>query len=110
MAQFTVYRNRNPGTKGEYPLLLDIQTDLLDDLATRVVIPLTRAAGLVRRPIGNLMPIVKVDGEEYVAVTQDLAGTHKSNLGPRVASLAAQRDVIVAALDLLTSGVQIRCA
>lgn len=105
MAQFTVYRNRNPGSKAEYPLLLDIQTDLLDELATRVVIPLTRAAGLVRRPIGNLMPIVVVGGEEYVAVTQDLAGIHGSSLGPRVASVAEQRDAIVAALDFLISGV-----
>lgn len=105
MAQFTVYRNRNPGTKGEYPLLLDVQTDLLDELATRVVIPLTRAAGLVRRPIRNLMPIVVVDGEEYVAVAQDMAGTHKSALGPRVASVAEQRDAIIAALDFLVSGV-----
>ena len=105
MAQFTVYRNRNPGTKGEYPLLLDIQADLLDELATRAVIPLTRAAGLVRRPIGNLMPVIVVGGEEYVAVTQDLAGTHKSSLGPRVASVVEQRDAIVAALDFLISGV-----
>lgn len=105
MAQFTVYRNRNPGTKGEYPLLLDIQTDLLDELATRVVIPLTRAAGLVRRPIRHLMPVVVVDGEEYVAITQDLAGTHKSSLGARVTSVAEQRDAIMAALDFLASGV-----
>lgn len=105
MAQFTVYRNRNPSTKGEYPLLLDIQTDLLEELATRVVIPLTRAAGFLRRPIRSLMPVVIVDGEEYVAVTQDLAGNHESNLGPRVASVAEQRDAIVAALDFLSSGV-----
>lgn len=105
MAQFTVYRNRNPASKAEYPLLLDIQSDLLDELAARVIIPLTRVAGLVRRPIGNLMPIVIVAGEEYVAVTQDLAGTHRSSLGPRVASVAEQRDAIVAALDFLISGV-----
>lgn len=51
------------------------------------------------------MPTVLVDGEEYVAVTQDLAGTHKSSLGSRVASVAEQRDAIVAALDFLISGV-----
>lgn len=105
MAQFTVYRNRNPGTKAEYPLLLDVQTDLLDELTTRVVVPLTRAAGLMRRPIRNLMPVVTVDGEEYVALTQDLAGTDKSSLGPRVASVIEQRDAIVAALDFLVTGV-----
>ena len=35
MAQFDVYRNPNPKTSSEIPYLLDIQTDLLDNLATR---------------------------------------------------------------------------
>jgi toxin CcdB len=40
MAQFTVYRNKNPQTRSTVPFLLDIQNDLLDDLETRVVVPL----------------------------------------------------------------------
>jgi hypothetical protein len=43
MAQFAVYRNKNPRTKTAY-----IQSDLLGDLQTRVVIPLTKAAALAR--------------------------------------------------------------
>jgi len=40
MAQFDVYTNLNPVTKRTIPYLLDIQTDLLNNLTTRVVIPL----------------------------------------------------------------------
>jgi len=40
MAQFTVCRNKNPETRSAIPFLLDIQNNLLDDLETRVVIPL----------------------------------------------------------------------
>ena len=40
MPQFTVHRNPNPGSKAAYPLLLDVQSDLLADLGTRVVVPL----------------------------------------------------------------------
>jgi len=32
MAQFTVYRNKNPRSKATFPLLVDVQSDLLDDL------------------------------------------------------------------------------
>ena len=44
MAQFTVYKNKNPRSKTTYPLLVDAQADLLDDLQTRLVIPLTEGA------------------------------------------------------------------
>jgi toxin CcdB len=38
MGRFDVYRNARPGSR--FPLLLDVQADLLADLATRIVIPL----------------------------------------------------------------------
>ena len=40
MAQFDVYRNTNSATRKSIPYVLDVQTDLLDTLATRVVVPL----------------------------------------------------------------------
>ena len=46
MPQFTVHRNPNPGSKTAYPLLLDIQSDLMADLGTRVVVPLCRASAM----------------------------------------------------------------
>jgi len=46
MAQFDVHRNRDVHTRDLFPYLLDVQTDMLDRLATRVVAPLALAAGL----------------------------------------------------------------
>ena len=40
MAQFKAYENPNKATRKTYPYLLDIQSNLLDDLRTTVVIPL----------------------------------------------------------------------
>ena len=40
MAQFNVYRNLNATTKSVTPYLLDVQSNLLSDLVTRVVVPL----------------------------------------------------------------------
>lgn len=61
MAQFTVYRNKNPRTKATFPLLVAVQSDLLEDLQTRVVIPLTKPAALAKKPVSHLMPILKFE-------------------------------------------------
>lgn len=39
MAQFKVYENPNDATRQTYPYLMDIQSNLLDELRTTVVIP-----------------------------------------------------------------------
>ena len=46
MPQFAVHKNTNPATRAAVPLLLDVQNDLLADLATRVVVPLYPASSL----------------------------------------------------------------
>jgi hypothetical protein len=35
MAQFTVYKNKNPRGRTRYPLLLEVQAGLLDELRRR---------------------------------------------------------------------------
>lgn len=40
MAQFDVYKNPSRNTKKVYPYLVDIQHELISDIATRIVIPL----------------------------------------------------------------------
>lgn len=104
MAQFTVYRNKNPRTKTTFPLLVDIQSDLLEPLHTRVVIPLTRVAALSKRPVSDLMPLLAFDDERYVLMTPQLAGISRKELGAPAGSLAEQRQVILGALDFLIAG------
>ena len=104
MAQFTVYRNKNPGSRATFPFLLDVQSDLLEDLQTRVVIPLSKAAALTKRPVSNLTPLLSFEGEAYVLVTPELAGIARKELGAVAGSLADRRAVIFAAIDFLLSG------
>lgn len=40
MAQFDVYANPSKTQRGEIPWMVDIQSDILDKLPTRLVIPL----------------------------------------------------------------------
>lgn len=105
MAQFDVHRNRNPASKSRFPLLLDIQSDLLDPLATRVVIPLTPATSARTRKMDTLTPTLRVDGKDYLLMTPLLAGMAERELGPVAGSLGTDRDTIVAALDLLITGI-----
>ncbi len=105
MSQFTIYKNKNPRSKATYPLLLDAQADLLDDLQTRVVIPLTKVPALTRKPIDRLTPPIDVDGEKYLLMTPQLAGIARSDLGTLIGNVADQRGIIISALDLLITGV-----
>lgn len=104
MAQFSVYRNKNPRTKATFPLLVDVQSDLLDPLNTRVVIPMTKAAALTRKPVSHLTPEVSFDGDRYVLMTPQLAGVGRAELGPHAGTLAEERQIILAAIDFLLTG------
>lgn len=104
MAQFDVYRNLNDATRNAIPYLLDVQAELLDRLATRVVVPLVLAEemGLAAR---QLNPQFKVESASVVMSTAELAGVSIRSLGDKVASLANKRTEIIAALDLLFTGI-----
>jgi toxin CcdB len=103
MKQFDLYRNANPRTREAIPLLLDVQSDLLTSLNTRMVIPLSRAQGLAG--INRLMPEVRVGDETLLLLTPQMAGISRRELGEPVGSLAHLRLEIIAAIDLLISGI-----
>ena len=104
MPQFAVHRNKNPHSKATFPFLIDVQSDLLDELNTRVVIPLTRTAGLARKPLSHLTPTLSFEGDTYLLMTPQLAGIARADLGPRAGSLVDQREQIMAAVDFLLTG------
>lgn len=105
MSQFSVYRNPNPETKTATPFLLDIQSDLIEDLGTCVVVPLCLASAMKSTLIKTLTPVFKVEGKQYAMITPQLAGISKKKMGAKVANLASHRNEIIAALDLLITGI-----
>jgi toxin CcdB len=105
MAQFDVYRNANPATRGRVPFLLDVQADLLRSLATRIVVPLCEPDVLGGRRAERLNPQFDVGGRKVVMLTPELAGVPRKSLGERVASLAEERGAIIAALDIVFTGI-----
>jgi toxin CcdB len=105
MPQFSVYKNKNPSTRSAYPFLVDVQSDLLRDLKTRVVVPLVKVTALGKKPIQHLTPIVEVDGQKYLMLMPQLAGITAKDLGVEVGSVAKKRNDIVAAIDFLVTGI-----
>jgi toxin CcdB len=55
MAQFDVFENPNKATNQAIPYLLNVQSDLLDTLSTRVVVPLVSASAM-SKAIKHLNP------------------------------------------------------
>ncbi|HRX69690.1 MAG: CcdB family protein [Gammaproteobacteria bacterium] len=105
MAQFTVYRNANRRTRNTIPYLLDVQSDLLADLRTRVVIPLALSAHLNDRSMTTLTPTFELKGQTLVLLTPQLAGIPLQELGEPITDWTTHRDRIIAALDFLLTGI-----
>lgn len=105
MAQFTVCRNKNPQTRSAVPFLLDIQNDLLQDLETRIVVPLHPVSALQGQALRTLMPILEIEGERFIMVTPQMAGIPKSELGAPVTRVEQYRYEIIAAIDFLLTGI-----
>ncbi|MCG8312944.1 MAG: CcdB family protein [Pseudomonadales bacterium] len=105
MAQFIAYKNPNSRTKKLYPLLLDIQSNLLDELRTTIVIPLSPSTIAGSSAITKLCPQIDIEGKPYIAMTQQIAGVDRSVLGKEAYDLSGYRSEIIAALNFVISGI-----
>ena len=104
MAQFDIYPNPNTETSHNIPYLLDVQADLLDVLATRIVIPLHTGSSMPK-PARHLNPRLEINSEKYVLSTAELAGIPSAMLGKPVANITNQRQDIITALDFVFTGI-----
>jgi toxin CcdB len=104
MARFSIYENADDPTKNT-PFLLDVQTDLLVGLNTRVVIPF-RTSDLYKhsKSAQDLMPSFVIKGKSFVLDTPRMAAVpskhHKSEIG----NLKDQQHLVMKAIDRLFHG------
>ena len=103
MARFDVYSHPDTALRKATPYLLDMQNSYLDDLSTRVVMPL-RASALVSLRIRDLNPSFNIAGRDVVLDAAALAAFPAAELRIPVTNLGAQADTLLAALDTLFGG------
>jgi len=104
MARFDVFAN--PGSHAATtPFLLDVQSNLLGGLDTRMVIPLRSLKHFppVKLPT-QLSPVFNIEGQDCLLETPKMAAVPERVLKVPVTSLADEQDRIVAALDFLFQG------
>lgn len=99
MAQFDVYAD---GGTGGY--LLDVQTDILRDLNTRLVVPLM-LADRVPPALKRLNPQFEIDGRRTTMATQLMAAIPAPELRHRVGTLKSERYVVLGAIDFLLTAI-----
>ena len=105
MSQYHMYENLNPNSRQTYPYLIDVQTTLLTDLETRVVIPVALKSKFGKGIIKNLNPIITINKKEYVIITQQISGIPSRQLGSSVCDCLSLRQDILSAIDFLITGI-----
>jgi toxin CcdB len=98
MGQFDVYA----GVGRSNRLVVDLQSDLLAPIATRIVAPLFQRS---ETPVlTELSPPVRIDEREFVVMIPLLASIPVRELQRPVGSLVSDQDAIKRALDALFLG------
>jgi len=103
--QFDVYENTDKDTKKVYPYFVDIQTNLLDTLNSRAVIPLTPVKNINKEYPKNLCPTITVDKKDFALLTHQITSVPISLLKKKAISAQAYRADIIAAIDFLATGI-----
>ncbi|MFJ6328566.1 MULTISPECIES: CcdB family protein [unclassified Rhizobium] len=98
MARFHVYALRQSRT-----LALDLQSDLLERLKTRMMAPLLRLED-VSMPMARLNPQFTIADKPYIMATQLMAAVPLTEIGELIADLSLRGDQITAATDFLFQG------
>ena len=104
MAQFDVYLNPQAASRKFVPYIVDVQSQLIGQLTTRLVMPLSRVGmNQASMPV-NLCPVVEVEGEPLSLMAHLAAPVTVQMLGKPVISLSHRASEITAALDAVISG------
>ena len=104
MAQFDVYLNPSTSAQHGMPYVVVVQSDLLEALATRLVIPLASHDFADKTP-DKLCPVITVKGQTLRALAHYAAPLPTRSLRKALANVSAQAGALIAAMDVVLSGV-----
>ncbi len=105
MAQFDVYVNPSKQTRNAYPFILDIQNELIEDIVTRIVVPLGIAEKFNNEELKGLTPRIEFEGTDLLIVIPQIASMPARALKEPIGTLLHLRDEIISALDFAITGI-----
>ena len=105
MAQFDVYPNPSKTTKKFFPYIVDIQSPVISEIATRLVVPLGKIDKFKNEQMKNLTIKVEHEGEKLILLVPQLASIPSKVLKKPIGSLSHMRDEIIAAIDFAITGI-----
>jgi len=105
MPQFDIYANPNKKSRSAYPFIIDIQSNLIDELTTRIVAPLALYKKFKDEELKKLTPRVSYKEQELIILIPQITSMPANLLKEPVGTLVHLRDEIVAALDFAITGI-----
>jgi toxin CcdB len=105
MAQFDVYENPSKTSKKYYPYLVDIQSNYIAELATRIVIPLGIAKHFENEVMTQLQFKLQYEDQNLILMTPQISSMPRTQLKKPIGSLGHLRQEIIDALDFAISGI-----
>jgi toxin CcdB len=103
--QFDVFENPSPRMRNVYPYVVDVQSDLLSSLATRMVVPIAITNLATKELPHRLCPVITVIDKSLMLVPFEAAPLDKRLLKTEIASLRDRSHEIIAAMDSVLSGI-----
>ena len=102
MARYDVFANPSSSAADGIPYVVEIQSGLIDALATRLTIPLALPA--VAKVPTALCPVITVKGQRMHALAHYCAPLPAKLLRRPIDNVAAQGGALVSAMDAVLSG------
>lgn len=100
--QFDVVVNPDPTEASHRPYLIILQSDLISGLSSTIVAPLIPRQQMTGAD--RLNPLLSVEGRSFWLAAHELFALDRRQLREPIANLAADRDAIIAAIDLVFIG------
>lgn len=106
MSQYTVYRNTSPNSREQYPYFIGIQNELLSDIDSRVIMPISLLVNK-NSQVKIITPVIEISNLKYVIMTKSITTLPKDRL--KVSNIVCIKpevhSSIVATMDLIISGI-----
>lgn len=91
--------------RDQYPFVVDIQSNLLSSLATRMVVPLAVTSLAAKELPQRLCPVFTIRRKSLMLVPFEAAPLDKRLLKTEIASIRDRASDIIAAMDAVMSGI-----